>query len=230
MTAAPPIPVIDIWLVKIFDQPREPARSILSGSELERSNRYHQQADRHRYEVTRASLRRLLGRTLNLAPNRIEISQDANGKPELDAPPRDLWFNCSHSGDLAMIGISTSGPLGVDIEQVVPRGDLQGLASTSLTQLEIARLDQFKGLEKWAEFYRYWTLKEALLKATGSGLRRDPRSVEVDPGRAGSNALIAATETQDSDWTARELLLENTTARAAVAFRGTASLGLRHYP
>ena len=98
--------------------------------------------------------------------------------------------NLSHSGDWAVVAYATS-PIGVDLERLRPRADLLGLARqvcspaqcntlTALEEESPARLHQF---------YRWWTLKEAWLKARGQGLdMARMRTLEFVPCAAGDEA------------------------------------------
>lgn len=71
----------------------------------------------------------------------------------------------SHTRGMVLAGVSSAGPLGVDVEAQRPRAFAQ-IADFGFGPLERARVREMGG----GEFYRIWTLREAIAKATGDGL------------------------------------------------------------
>ncbi len=69
----------------------------------------------------------------------------------------------SHSGEWVVAALTRAGPIGVDVEQVVDL-DAASLLDTVLSTEE--SLDD----ATTEDFFRLWTRKESLLKATGEGL------------------------------------------------------------
>ena len=83
---------------------------------------------------------------------------------------RALEFNVSHSGDLALIAVSSGRRLGVDIERIRADVDTVALAERFFSRRERAGLQALADHLRVPAFYACWTRKEAFLKATGSGL------------------------------------------------------------
>ncbi|HGM5490701.1 TPA: 4'-phosphopantetheinyl transferase superfamily protein [Serratia fonticola] len=79
-------------------------------------------------------------------------------------------FNIAHAGVWAVCAYSTQGPIGVDIEQRVPV-DIYEYQSV-LTADEFTLLIQGDGID----FFRLWSLKEAVIKADGRGFYLSPAS------------------------------------------------------
>jgi 4'-phosphopantetheinyl transferase len=90
-------------------------------------------------------------------------------------------LSITHSGDLVGVAIADV-PVGIDVERIDPALDVDVLARMVLTPDEAQELKEYDGLNKIRAFTTYWTRKEAVVKATGEGLRTDLRS--VDPYRA----------------------------------------------
>lgn len=90
------------------------------------------------------------------------------GKPRLagacSAEP-DLHFNVSHAGEFALLAISESAPVGVDIEHRDMTLDVRGLLPQTLSALE-----QQLPADQRVDFFECWTAKEAVLKALGLGV------------------------------------------------------------
>jgi 4'-phosphopantetheinyl transferase len=95
-----------------------------------------------------------------------------HGKPVLDHPT--LHVSLSSAGDLAVVAVTAAGPVGVDVERIAAT-DFEGFDGVALGAGEQARTPR--------ERARAWTRKEAVLKATGTGLATDPRTVDVRSDR-----------------------------------------------
>ena len=88
----------------------------------------------------------------------------------------------SHAGSLALIGVTRSAPVGVDVETVRPLDDREELFRRTLCSDELGWIDRFsEPLRRNHEFMRLRTGKEAALKALGMGLARHLDSFGVVP-------------------------------------------------
>ncbi len=152
--------------------------SWLAPQEHARAARYGREDLRRRYVIGRAGLRSVLGRTLGIAPGDVPIVRGARGRPRLDGMP-DLDFNISHTEGMALIGVTRTGRIGVDIERVERTVNADGLARKFLTPAEQATLSSLAEAARRGRFLRYWTCKEAMSKATGDGLSAPFRRIEV---------------------------------------------------
>ena len=97
----------------------------------------------------------------------------------VDGTPAAISFNVSHGGRHGLIALAPGGRLGVDVEERVARPDLDGLIDTAFAPGEQADLAAVRGSRRLHMFYRIWTMKEALLKALGTGLSRDMSGFEI---------------------------------------------------
>lgn len=151
--------------------------------ELERANRYHHQLHRERYLRGRGYLRRLLGWHLKLPPQRVPLNGPLGRKPMVAGNP--LFFNLSHSEDLAVCAISRSRPVGIDVELFDPKKPDPTLCTQVFTQQEQQALSECDGEMAARRFFEFWTAKEAMMKLTGLGVRLAPRHIELalDRGR-----------------------------------------------
>ena len=69
--------------------------------------------------------------------------------------------------------------IGVDIEDIAPRLHLKSLIEAVMTPAERAELAALTGPERLRQFYRFWTGKEALVKALGDGFSTDVSKLEL---------------------------------------------------
>jgi 4'-phosphopantetheinyl transferase len=163
---------VHVWRARL-DRPErdvEEAAAVLSADELERAARGSSVVRRRRI-LSRAALRHTLAGYLGVGPDAVSFTYGAFGKPQLHegASPPGLHFNLSRSDDYCLIGVSRS-ELGVDVERLEPRTDLDELAGRYFAPAESETIRRLEGESKIRAFFRCWTCKEAVLKALGSGL------------------------------------------------------------
>lgn len=164
---------VSLSLHSLAQAPAAERAAWLSPAEHERAQRFVFERDRRRYLAAHCALRERLARHTGLVPQALRLDAAPDGKPLLLDRP-DCRFNLSHSGDWALIGISATGELGVDVEALRPIDDAFALAATVFTPAEQEALAQTPRLQRDAAFLRGWTRKEACVKAVGAGLRIDP--------------------------------------------------------
>ena len=171
---------IEVWLLE-FDaglSVPDSELALLSVEERVYAQRFRRQEDRMRSVATRAALRRLVGAHLMLPPERLRFVVNAYGKPRLESES-GIEFNVSHAGCCALIALSTSGPVGVDIEcedRVLDAENLEGLAAYVFSPLECCL-----ALQTSKDFIRHWVAKESVLKALGLGISEHLQSVSILP-------------------------------------------------
>ena len=167
-----------------LDLPTDTLRALaatLAPDEAARAARYSHDRERHRFIAARGQLRAALGRCLATDPARLEFTYSPQGKPALagDFGRKALHFNLSHSRDLALLGVTRAGPIGVDVEQIRRLSDFDGLVSRFFSARERAGFAAVPEDQRPVVFFNLWTRKEAWLKATGEGLGGGLETVEV---------------------------------------------------
>src|SRR5262245_42357023 len=158
-------------VVALLDAPAEAVRSacsLLCEAERQRAARLRFERHRRRFIVARARLRELLAARLGLRPEAVELAYDANGKPRLAR--HALHFSVSHCDDLALFAFSPEREVGVDVEALRPIHDADAIAAQVFSPRERLAYAALAVRDRAAAFLRYWTRKEALVKALGEGL------------------------------------------------------------
>lgn len=170
---------VHLWLIEL-DQPceLESLSESLSDDERAKAQRYRFDRDRRRSIVRRAKLRQIVAQYVHATPARLMFDYGPRGKPSLAAPfdEAGVEFNLSFSAELALIAIGYQ-PLGVDLEQGRAVENAALVAKHSFTPAEIALQNSAHDANR--VFLRHWTRKEALIKATGSGLSVPLNSFDV---------------------------------------------------
>lgn len=145
---------------------------LLSSEEQNRAGRFAFCDDRRRYIVSHAALRSVLASHLLVLPEELQFSIGLNGKPSLTAMPGHprIEFNLSHSQGMAAIAVARERRIGVDVEWVRHDFPFADVARQFFSAEEIVGLIALPTRLQRLAFYQCWTAKEALAKATGTGL------------------------------------------------------------
>jgi len=159
-------------------------RSFLDQDEQTRYSQFILEDLCHTYLVTRGIIRFILGYYTHRAPEAISFGLSPNGKPFL-SHSQGIEFSLSHSGSHIALAVGRSGKIGIDIEVYQrPAIPLKELAENCFSPKEFMQwqlLSKEKGeTEQIQNFTRIWTLKEAYLKAVGTGLRKPLKSFSVE--------------------------------------------------
>jgi len=186
-------PALKLWRCPLDVAPGAAAVATLDATEQARAARFVHELHRRRYVAAHVALRALLADATGQPAGRLQLQDDALGKPQL-AHPTGWQFNLSHSEDWALVGLQRGQtPIGVDIEVLRPVEEALALAGRHYTPGEQAAVAAAAdGVPQQLAFLRVWTRKEACLKAVGLGLRLAPSSFEVGAGGGLSRARVPA--------------------------------------
>lgn len=188
-----------LWVGTLAPETDLSAFAALAGlSEAERTqmSAFYWRRDAIAYAAAHGALRLILGAMLSRSPSALQFGKRPHGKPSLcppsGTPGEPIQFNISHSKGLAAVGLSRNA-IGIDIEQVMWREDLLNVARLSFADEQVASFAGASGDRRTNLFFRYWTLGEAFIKATGVGISQgldtfaftpdgEPRLTRVTPG------------------------------------------------
>jgi 4'-phosphopantetheinyl transferase len=153
---------------------------LLTAAERARAARMRDPADAGRCALGAVLLRLVAGRALGQRPAEVPVERGCDrcgrphGAPVL--PGAGLHASVAHSTGLVVVALSQAGRVGVDVEAVTGRAWRPAVPAACGP----AERCHIGGA---ADFYAYWTRKEAILKAAGSGLRRPMTELTVSaPG------------------------------------------------
>ena len=168
LNAHPELNDVRVYLINVTGLPKEVLAylaSTLSLKEKKKAVRFRREIDRQSYIAGRGMLRVLIGECLGLFPSEIDILEERFGKPYLNGYRDTFQFNLSNSGKYVAIAIHPGDQqLGIDLEEVNKQFEYWEVAAHYFTSSECDTVYSHK------DFYKIWTKKEALLKATGVGL------------------------------------------------------------
>jgi 4'-phosphopantetheinyl transferase len=180
--------------------------SHLVPDETARAARFRREEDRQRFIAGRGGLRALLAPQLSVPPREVPLAQSDSGKLRLAGDPgTKVEFNVAHSGGVTLIALSLDAAVGVDVEAMRPLPDALQLAERFFLPAETAALEAAPVAERLTVFYRLWTRKESVLKATGAGIANGLATVEVTGSEQAAVRRVDGDPQAGAHWSLREL-------------------------
>ena len=175
---------VEIWLIWLDRESPRTNQLVrwLSADEKARSERFRFPKDRDRFVVCRAALRDILGARLGVSPAEICFDYGEYGRPTLRGNTGDSGphFNVAHCRGLGCVAVARDRNVGVDVEAVRRLNDLDLMIRKTLAPSEQRHIAGLPASDRLRTYFRYWTLKEALLKVVGVGLQCPLREIELD--------------------------------------------------
>ncbi|WP_442909820.1 4'-phosphopantetheinyl transferase family protein [Hyphomicrobium sp.] len=155
--------------------------ALLPEAERLEIGRLRSDQDRWSVAAARAAARILLSQLLDCPARDISLIRSDRGKPRLDpryhgAKAKHLHFSISHTKELVAVAIGRS-PIGIDVEAVREFPDMMQVARMQFAREMLHDLLAVEAdTERAALFFRFWTLGEAFIKATGEGIAQGLQS------------------------------------------------------
>ena len=149
--------------------------SLMTKEKQERVSRY-KDITRRKCSVAGEMLVKAYINALNIAPEILEISEDENGKPYI--PDCPVHFNFSHCENMLALAFSDE-EIGIDIERIRPisltilkrffsEEEQKYVLGHEPDESSFTKSEDKEILER---FYRIFTLKEAICKKSGIGIK-----------------------------------------------------------
>ena len=150
------------------------ACAILSPEEKIRQWQHHFPEDRRDFASAHALLRQSLSLYSDINPEDWRFKVAANGKPFIlrtgNQRQKPFSFSLSHTRGLVACAIGTQLGIGIDVESIDRTVDIDSIAPLCLSSSELDNLMRCPAPEQQIRFIELWVLKEALVKARGTGL------------------------------------------------------------
>jgi 4'-phosphopantetheinyl transferase len=170
---APEGPVIAQW------------RECLDAAEQAQAARFHFPVDRLTYIAAHWLIRHALTSVDGLPPADWRFIAETHGKPRIDPVlgRTHLRFNLSHTRGFVACAVSLADSVGIDVETCSHAPTESDIAERFFSPSELSILRGVPRDQQPYTFLRFWTLKEAFIKATGEGLYRplESFSFSLDP-------------------------------------------------
>ena len=176
----------------------------LNQEEQQRAKRFRLTIHQEAFVAARSALRFILSRYANCDPEALEFEVGSHGKPYLRSPSTSppLTFNVAHSAGLALLAISLTRQVGIDVEHHRSEINYQSIAERICSPREKSSLFTLPLDQQRTAFFSCWTRKEAYVKAIGKGLIFPLHAITVSllPGEPAALIDVAAQEEEPSRW------------------------------
>ncbi len=202
----------------------------LSPDEIDRANRFRFPQHKNRFIAARGWLRKILGRYLQIDPQKVEFEYSDRGKPFLKQ--KQLQFNVSHTEDTALYAFTPQQAIGIDLEYLGKETEYKQIAQRFFTPTEATLICNANPPNCQRLFFHLWTVKEAYLKAIGSGLVGGLDSLEVEIRCNSPDIKIAQVDdpTVDvEDWYCHNLVMPPQFIATLVVKSDRRSLSIRQF-
>ncbi|MCH7637985.1 MAG: 4'-phosphopantetheinyl transferase superfamily protein [Bacteroidetes bacterium] len=166
------------WRVVSADSAVDDPSAVLSPDELARMESFGHADRRRGFAFGRIAARSLLAERLDVAPVDVPLAVASDDGLFVEGHP--IHVSISHAGHAAhgqSIAVIADRPIGVDLEEIVPRRD--DLYRRILHPDEYSLLETL-GLDHNEAQILLWSLKEAVLKGLRTGFRRSAQTVRLD--------------------------------------------------
>ena len=153
----------------------------LSSDEDKRARCFYFERDKNRYIIGRGVLRTIISGYIGVEASQLQFCYGKHGKPYLENNCNNpkLYFNMSHSDNLALYAFSCNRKVGIDIERIRDLPDMEQLAECSFSYNDKIVFHTMPGDMKRKVFFECWARKEAYLKGVGEGLWQQLDSFDV---------------------------------------------------
>jgi 4'-phosphopantetheinyl transferase len=187
---------VHVWLVADVSLASSALREdVLSDDERARAARLSE-GGRLRFSGARAALRSLLARYSGRTNEEIAFSYGPLGKPELLSG--DIHFSVSHARDRAVLALSRTHTLGIDLEGIRGNRRFDALTARFFSPATARVISSASSSALPRIFTEAWSQREAYVKAVGGGLYATSDDLPFEPGHAPLRHAAAA---DGSSWT-----------------------------
>lgn len=163
---------VHLWIADLRKwRPRaHDLKHLLSADETGRLNRLKIPSKQNDFLCSRGILRIILSNYSKEDPGELQIEYSSAGKPFMQNA--EVQFNISHSKDFLICGVSLSGRVGVDIQEIYSISSIDWIVNHYFSAEEERYLHAIQSEDIYQmHFFAIWTAKEAFLKAVGLGIR-----------------------------------------------------------
>jgi len=149
--------------------PELPMVRVLDSDEQRRWNAMHRPDDRDRFLGSRALVKAVVAAQRGCHPRGVRVTALSGRRPQVVGFEASR-VSISHTRGLVLVACCMQGDIGIDCEYIDHSLDTAALARRFFGPPEHQTLSQLDDAQPNDGFFRLWTGKEALAKASGAGL------------------------------------------------------------
>ena len=203
-------------------QVQEECYQVLNANEQLQCQTFANPAVQKRFLLSRCLLHHGLSQLANRPPHQWSFIKNEHGKPELEPSQNQsdfkgcLHFNLSHSGNWIAFTFADVA-VGVDIQDMKADVPCFKIAKRFFHISEIQKLESMKKFQQIDYFFKLWTLKEAYLKAVGTGLSGGLKSFCIETSHQDLNPFSCYTWKLDTQYML-SIVLSSNVSQGSVSF------------
>jgi 4'-phosphopantetheinyl transferase len=163
--------------------------ALLSVDERQKATSFKFKKDEWLYALSHQALRKTLSHYLNCPPQEIIFEEDENKKPFITSPTTQLHFNLSHSQSQFFFAVAETN-IGVDVEFINSRFDFNSVIENYFSKSEQVAIRSAANPHN--EFFRYWTIKESILKFLGTGITDFIKQIDLSKKEININGNVTS--------------------------------------
>ena len=172
--------------------------ALLSVAERKAQQGFHYKKDQRSYLVSHALVRKVLSLYSDKPAQDWMFAKGAHGKPRITpaSAAASLRFNLSHTADLCACVVTRDHRCGIDAEYTGRENKLLPIARRMFAATEVNSLLDVSEAELRQRFFYYWTLREAYVKALGTGMGGSSKAFHfnIDTHASAANCKQAVIE------------------------------------
>jgi 4'-phosphopantetheinyl transferase len=115
-------------------------------------------------------MRYILGNYMGIPGNELMFTLGEKGKPAVNQNKSEIEFNLTHCEGVALLAVTKSTPVGIDLEYIRSKPLLLKIAQRTFTDEVYNELKQLQSGKLGAAFFHHWTEFEARTKCVGDGV------------------------------------------------------------
>lgn len=219
---------IQIWSISLDAEKklRSACLNALGESGRERISFFKFKQIQENYIISQGGLRLLLAYYLGIHPEELQVGRLSKGKPYSIDNER-LKFNMSNSGRRVVYAFNLDDEIGIDLERIRELSDLDELIEKNYSITEQNYINKLAN-QRLYRFFKFWTIKEAYLKAIGVGMRIPPEDLQfsIQNGNYSLETIKGIMNTEN--WIFKDFELENGEYTGTLAIKNPeANISLR---
>jgi 4'-phosphopantetheinyl transferase len=160
---------VQIWRIDL-DESFGDLATLLSTDENRRADDIKLEVERNRFIRARGALRSILGNYLDLPGSELDFVQGVKGKPTIFQAKTDIEFNLTHCEGMALLAVTKSTPVGIDLERIRTRPSQLKIAKRMFSEAVFCELKKLSPDQLDTAFFKQWTELEARAKCVGEGI------------------------------------------------------------
>lgn len=209
---------VHVWRIQLDRDLSELSKisAVLPKNDIERAMGLRTEEMRNRWIVSRGALRSILAGYVQRNAIDLIFSEGPHGKPELVDSEKNVFFNLTHTSNLAFVIAARDHRVGIDAEWIRADVEIEKLSFRFFAVEETEEILSLSGDPRLQAFFSCWTRKEAFAKGLGMGLTIPLNQYRVSVRADEPARLISTAWSEKGPWALIDISEQDVAAAAAI--------------